>query len=467
MTAVFYKFKKRTNSTERPDESAILHTLNVTLKDGCSIINPTLEIREAATFGNAVSVNYCYIAKFNRYYYVTNIHYERGIWYVSLNVDVLASYRDEIGADNRYILRSSAEHDGTIVDMMYPTKVKSTYAMDSKTIWKKDISDGLFVVTTLSVTGEGVGAAKIWGFTATQFNRFLEVLFGDSGIDLGTIVVSSSIINKLVNPGNYITRCVWYPFSIEDISQKTLQENLFVGDSGIPDVPCYALNSKLWDWTGSVSLSGNMHPKSSRGVYMNRAPFTKYTLFVPPFGVVPFDLVGSEYAFASITISVDLFTGAAILDVLDGDGVPRVLTASVGVDVPLAQINSEVLEKTGTLATQIGTAVGSALTGNVAGTISGGLGAIGTAWSAWENITAIGSIGGNLNSYRKKAYIHALYMDVVDENVNNCGRPLCAKRTISGIPGYIQCGDGYTRISGTAEEYDQVNRIMKEGFYYD
>ena len=105
--AYFYQFKKRTNSTERPGTSSLLHTLNVTLKSGSSIINPTLEIANSSAFSNVVKVNYCHIPKFNRYYYVNNTVYDQGIWYLTLSVDVLASYRDEIGADNRFIVRSA------------------------------------------------------------------------------------------------------------------------------------------------------------------------------------------------------------------------------------------------------------------------------------------------------------------------------------------------------------------------
>ena len=199
---------------------------------------------------------------------------------------------------------------------------------------------------------------------------------------------------------------------------------------------------------------------------MNRPPFTYYTLYIPPFGVVPFENIGYEKANVGFTITVDLITGTAMLTNLSGDGKHTKMATGIGVNVPLVQINDNYFERAGNMAVQLASAVGSALTGNIAGAIAGGASAIGTVSSSWENAVPIGSCGGNFTTYMEKAYLQAMYMDVVDENVNNLGRPLCASRKISDFTGYVKCGEGYTKISGTAEEYDQVNRMMREGFYY-
>lgn len=459
--ASFYNFRKRTNSTERPKSSDLLYSTSIALKAGSSIVNPTIEIAESQSFKNVVSVNYCHIPKFNRYYFVNNIVYERGIWTLSLSVDVLATYKSEIGGDKRYILRSSAEYDGTIQDLMYPTKAKCSYQIDTEEIWESSISKGVYIVSTLSKDGEGLGAMKLWAFTPSQMATFNDKLFSSIDTDFG-----GTLINKIVNPSQYIKRCVWYPFDISTLKSLVSQEGIFVGNKGIPSTPCSSVGNKKWQFMGSLKLSASkMHPKAARGAYMNRPPFAHYTLFIPPFGVVPFEIVGASEAYANFTITVDLLTSAAELQVITGDGKQTVLTANVGVDVPLAQMNDTALERYGNMATQLVGGAVAATTGDVVGLFGVTASTIGQTFSAWDNAIPIGTMGGNMNAYRD-AYLQAMYLDVADENVNNNGRPLCALKTIEDIPGFIQCGNGYTRISGTAEEYDQVNKLMKEGFYF-
>lgn len=67
--------------------------LTGTLRDECSIVNPEFMV-EAEDLS---SYNYCYIPKFNRYYFVNNIISVRNnLWRVILHVDVLDSFKSDI-----------------------------------------------------------------------------------------------------------------------------------------------------------------------------------------------------------------------------------------------------------------------------------------------------------------------------------------------------------------------------------
>lgn len=84
-----------------------LHTYtNIVLKDNTSIVTPTIKLR--ASDVNVLKGNYCYIPKFKRFYYVTDIRNLGGwefdeeqqldlyLWELDLKCDVLMSFRSEI-----------------------------------------------------------------------------------------------------------------------------------------------------------------------------------------------------------------------------------------------------------------------------------------------------------------------------------------------------------------------------------
>lgn len=72
-------------------------TFTGTLKSSCSVINPSVLINAE----NLSAYNYCYIAAFNRYYFISDITSVRnGLWRIDCSVDVLMSYKNEILALN-------------------------------------------------------------------------------------------------------------------------------------------------------------------------------------------------------------------------------------------------------------------------------------------------------------------------------------------------------------------------------
>lgn len=76
---------------------------DVKLKDATEIINPELVLKSQ----DYPTFNYCYLPKFNRYYFVTNITVTpNNIYRISLDVDVLMSFKDDILNGSGYITKS-------------------------------------------------------------------------------------------------------------------------------------------------------------------------------------------------------------------------------------------------------------------------------------------------------------------------------------------------------------------------
>ena len=125
MVVNFWTFSKRKNSTSKPTGNAAFTFSNVLLKDECGIISPVIEIYESAAF-NPYNLNYAYIDSFHRYYFVSDWVWIVGRWECRLTVDVLASFKTEIGDADKYILRSAHTYNADIIDSFYPTKNKIT-----------------------------------------------------------------------------------------------------------------------------------------------------------------------------------------------------------------------------------------------------------------------------------------------------------------------------------------------------
>lgn len=113
-----YTFSKYANSTEQPAGAGT--SFDCVLKDTSGVINPTIALKLDMSF-NVSAYNYAYIPDFERYYFVREWTWERGLWVASLDVDVLATYKAQIGVSTQYVLRSSLASNGKILDTIYPT----------------------------------------------------------------------------------------------------------------------------------------------------------------------------------------------------------------------------------------------------------------------------------------------------------------------------------------------------------
>lgn len=91
---------KRTVNKTLTDEGPLTGAVII---DDTSILHPRLKVRDNGII--MVQYNYCYIADFKRYYYITDITVSNGYIYIDCDVDVLMSYANEIKAFNAVIKR--------------------------------------------------------------------------------------------------------------------------------------------------------------------------------------------------------------------------------------------------------------------------------------------------------------------------------------------------------------------------
>ena len=468
-----FNYSKKDNSTARPATSAGTK-YKCAVKTGSSIISPVVEI----SVETLPSYNYAYIGNFSRWYFVTNITYERGLWVLSLACDVLASYKDEIGATSAYVTRSSYSWDGDLIDRMYPVKAGYTISninLDSEQSTPINWTTGTFAVNVINA--RSTSGYVTYLFTATRFSEFLAALstdLTDSSVSVWDSITESIKITSY-DPLRYIGSVIWFPESMPAgtaITSMKLGNYEVTGISGM--IPTKQTSSKAY----RITLP--KHPQAAtRGAFANLAPFSEYTLELGSFGNIKLDTTGLyNKSQLRVGIEADYVTGAgrAIITADDGDLQPdltkTVILANVvsqyGVPVKISSSNSV---STGSIISTVGGVAGM-IGGGLAGSATAALAGFNAAVSGVENMTkgSFDTVGntGSIYDHQMAKILYARFWTVANDDISNNGRPLCQVKTLSTIPGFIQVQKGTFNSSlATRPEQDAVNAYMEGGFYYE
>lgn len=471
MQATFYQFAKRTNSTKRPSGG---QGFGIDLKAPCNIIDPEIKI---ATQSDPTGFNYCYLPTFSRYYWVKNWTYSDGLWNASLTVDTLASYRDQIGNSTEYVVRSSAKYDPKIVDNLYPTKstitTRTLYATSTPFTDDPESGEkGFFVVLVNAAGYVSFGGAVYLAMSGTTFQNLMAALLQNTDyLNISADEISSNLTKALFNPIQYISKAFWIPCGNTAIN--TPVNEIPVGWWKMQNIGnAYVIQNNNDKQIFTFDISIPHHPQHiTRGVYTDGAPYSEYTLYCPPFGEIKlnanlFVLQSTLYC----RLTVDYRTGDAILDLSfnkDFNTIFFSTSGNVSVPVPLAQIATNVNELA-SLGGLVQTAVG-AIAGGIESFFGGGDITNGIASGAQQMTVTSQSKGGGASvaKYGITPYLTGAFYDLVDDNNEDHGRPLCQRVQLFSIPGFIMVDDPDIALPATAAEIDSVKSYMKNGFFLE
>lgn len=462
-TVRLFTLSKRDNSTKRPTGNGTEYSCII--KSGSGILHPTISL-DLGKVNDPSQYNYAYIPDFDRYYFIEEWYFERALWTASLKVDVLATYKTEIGNSRLYVMRCASEHDGNIIDTLYPAKSGCTFASDTKANpWWDNIS---YIVGVVSRAGN-MGSLAYYGMSGTSIHTMCQNLLDncvteDNGFSWDDC--SQALQLSLVDPMQYVKSCMALPVSMSEISN--------IGSASA----VYAFN---WDTgaTGyrialapyinkSYSFNIQKHPDtSSRGNYVNSDPFTRITLTLPPFGTIDIDTsVTCNASTLTAQIRIDPITGKAILTISCNGIVLNRVESQLGVPISLSSVTRDYVGTASSALGSLSGVLGGALSGDVAGAI-GSLSGIGNAVkSAMPRASTIGTTGGFASAMGTFRLDHQFFRPIADDNAHN-GRPLCAMRTLNTLSGYMIIQDGDVAINGTSSEDAQVRQYLETGFYYE
>lgn len=476
----FWNFSKRKNSTAIPSGTAVSYSCEI--KEPSDLTAPQLLLNLGQS--EAPAFTYAQIAAFSRYYFIKEWRFDRGLWIAFLEVDVLASYKSQIGSQSMYVARAASEYDGTIKDSYYPTKSTRSNVSPTTIVAATNFNSGYFVLGILG-NNTATGGINYYQMQAADFAFFINKLFvtANNSLDWGDIV--QGVVNSVMNPAQYVVSCRWYPNAFTSMTSKVryIWCGLWNVDMDMETDGTTARTSNVYRLSGSIEfisftqIAIPKHPLAeTRGSYMNLAPFSRYQLiWGSAYEIDP------AYIANQSTIAMRLFpdytSTNAILKIYGGNSALNyeimTITVPYGVEIPFSATNIDAgfISQIISGAESVGGAVLAVATGNVAGALSMGVAGAssmiqGAGELAGAPISTTNPGTGISIAYQTK-YLKATFFDPVDDNVTEFGRPLMKTRMISTLSGFIRCQNDDVTISCLDSERDQIRAFMTGGFFYE
>lgn len=470
MNVYLFGFTKKENSTKTPlITDGVLFSMQ--LKEETSVLAPALIVNKVNAQGQPQQptvYNYAYIPLFLRYYFITDWQYINGAWVCYCSVDVLASHKLEIGTTSCYIERSASSYNGDIIDSLYPAKtdveiVSATIANSWSGVAP---SGGCYIVGIINYQSSNhIGAISYYAMDTARLNSLLAFLFSNNIYQAGSITeIGEDLFKSLFNPFQYIVSCMWMPGSASIYGDTSTNIKVGYWPTTVNAVMVNAITDVRFV-TGTIPD----HPQISRGAYLNYEPYTKITLYCPPFGSIPIDpyftSVG-KYLYAKV--SIDVATGQAMINVSFRPNTSAPYQAKsciqksgmMGVPIQLAQVLSDYSGAISTL--------GNSFSGGIAGAVMGAIGA--TVQSAIASQTpkvATSGSNGSFNTFTIAPELVVEHYKIADEDLADLGRPLMQTKTINTLSGYVKCAESHFAGNCYEEERTRINALLVGGFFYE
>lgn len=460
MQVYLYVFSKRRNSTARPTSAGASYS--VTIKSPSSVVRPRIALIWTGS-GSPVSYNYAYIPDFSRYYHIMEWTYSERQWIADLSVDVLATCKNEIGSASKYVLRSSADSDGLVLDTKYPTKSGYTKnAIELAPGWASDPMFGDYVVGVISPGGT-FGSVSMYRLDNTEFDALRQAIAPGNYYNNIQDTDLKNLAITINNPMQYLAFCKYYPFTVPQGAAATME----LGN--IP-VNGHLLGAATVYTTYTFTLTD--HPlAATRGAYLSAEPYTQRFFDWLPVGMIHIPALSAGVTRITAQVTIDLMSGVGDLRLVDPDheDVPILYRTAfaVGVDVPVAQITSSNPLKVVSGALSLASAGFSAITGNAAGAVQAGVSGITDFISASIPEVQDFKPGAGSLMIDPRIRITEYFSNMVDDDNAEYGRPLCQNRQISTLPGYVLCADGEITAAVTAGELAEIENFLTGGFFYE
>lgn len=470
-------FSKRQNSTKQPDTTG-WEELEVTLKGGTSIENPTLTLKHEF-------FTYNYVVFRDRYYFVDDIIALRNDLYeVSLSLDILATYKDEILATTQFVSYSSVSGGAWLADTRIPV-LKSTVVGSASTALPFFLSGGWYILSCIGKVGSCLYAlslnnlkaliASISGgtddFEQAAINRVDNYFGGQAPATaeealyaLAQVTTQNDILGKAYgNAPSCLRSCLYVPFVVNSQGGETIWLGNY--NTGVTGVVISAAPV-----TGSVSVSIPWHFSDWRRGYCEQV-----YLYLPLVGMVSVssdnlthtDSITINYSYTSTdgTVAYQVIAGGEIIGSYGG---------SCAINYPLG-VNQQASAGQVTQAIMQGVAqtVSAGITGNVVGAVAG---IAATAYNALDTAltshpSCVGGIGGGAGSglsHSVTCYTvaHDTVIDPADMAAT-MGVPTMKPLALSSCSGYCQCANAHVALSAPVPEINAVDAWLNSGFYIE
>lgn len=509
----FYSFTKKLNSTKRPMGTA--RTYQCEIKSGCSIITPIIIIAGSNKEVES-NYNYCYISNWNRYYFVTDYHYITGRWFISLDCDVLASWKPYIADSENFIIRSATNRNPDIADdKIIPRFYNSTQSAKQVT-WFDSPNKGTYVIGVKGAVSSGSningGAIAYYVLPPAALAKLLRNLCDSDNSIYSDL--NKEQLKTIFDPLQFIASCKWFPLTVNTKGRAVTSISMgwFTISFAESD------NVYIADEYSYLSENKISIPFNSNNRYIRSSAYSSYNIYLPAYGV--YELSGDFISDADPELDEPALDISLTVDTATGQGVYEIYRHStIVLNTPLAIINCNVATEIPLAVTSISTCltestgVGSLKEAKQLGIQALTLPVAAVAVSENKDVTNFIEdnivtdnpkfhnriAGKTLEAFANLSTLTLFAASPVTRNVNvvgGCGNrtqfqnlgdiliytyttgyelppydlvgyPTMRKLKISSLRGYILCGNAQCTAPATATELSKIIAFMNGGFFYE
>ena len=464
---LFTNFSKRRNSTKQPNDSSG-RTKSVTLKDKCSIMNPSFFLADAE--------QYVYLKAWGYYYFIDSIEYDiNGASYIRCTMDVLASFRTNILATSAFVKYSSSDYDVNILDTRITQLVTSDYTVhdynfDEETPMFHNAGTYILTVTndTYGVTHYAMDTQTLQGFLHDLINasnniienivlrygglfssimslRWLPVLedvlpiagYGEH-IEIGLANFEITADRLTTNPHFTVGKTITIPWHYTDFRRHSMYTNIFI----------------TLPYIGKVEID----PMEVMGIDTLRITYTVNALTGTADVLIVKDNLGSEKVIATYNATIGRTLPISVTSI-DAEGALAGMSSIVnaGTDMFAGSMTDYPTLTEQEFLSDTKTAVNGLLKGVLA-RLKG-------------STTSIGTYSGTCYEAR----IGSPIIEVISRDCRTTpeeltalyGRPCDKVRTMSSLSGYVETVGFFINVSCLRDIKEKINKQMDTGVYLE
>lgn len=458
-------------------------------KNGCSMLSPTLLLE----INTANFPDYTAFKIEDRYYKVTDIRSVRNnLFEISGEVDVLATYKQDILASTQFVSYSSHKSSTWLADTRIPLQKNATVARNATSLNFLFTAGGFYV---LSAIGNGDGC-KTWVTDITNIKAMINNIsqwkdtvgntikanlpFANPQTDMQAyqnfteaIIGTGVVGNAYTDAPNCIRSCIWVPFFISLFSTgsgSTIKLGAF--DTGATAYECI---------TGPVSRTASVTIPWQYSDWRRTVCEDVY-LYLPLVGMVsiPSDEIVNETTL-NIEWSATATDGCIAYRITAGNQVIGTYGANCAVNYPIGvsqQASAGEIVQTAFEGTQrtVSSGIKSVKSGNMAGLVNTAFNAVDTVYDTINTAltrhnTCIGGIGGGAGcglSLDAECFTVA-HPTIIppDDMQQTMGLPTMKPYPLATLTGYCKCTNAHVDCAATKTEKSIIDNYLNSGFFIE
>lgn len=471
-TVTLYQFQKRKNSTLQP-------TALQGVELSCELKQPTSYKNPVFTFFVEAGFEWNYLKWDSWYYFITDVVSVRNnIFEVYCKLDVLATYKTEIGATSAFVLYDTTANT-EIIDNRLSQRTTATLANADGTSSIFEI--GMCVcVGIVGRTSAGIFAMSP-GTASTLLNSINNWLDVDMDLQIPSSGFSFSDWNDAVNDAvKYFVTAIRQliatgkaPDSIKSAIILPISVSRFTGSSETIYLGDYDTQIQ------AVKLTANQAASESSTVaipwqatdWRRNAPYHSIYLYLPYAGMVsipPSEVIGDSSLNITTYVSVN---GTVNYKVAAGSKVIGRYSGTCGSSFMIGASNINPLSSLGSITAGVGAAAGvlAASTGVGAAAV-GAAGIVGMFTGVQPLQSAIGSGGGGAWTDGPLIQCFTIYHNTNVEPASVAaaiGTPSMSVKTIGSLSGFVQTREASVNASCYEDVRTEINNLMDGGFFYE